>query len=158
MSMHKFANAGPIMAGLAVQAYPALVEGNRRIAAMVEIDPPIESMLDMPTAMVKPEPMPSFSDYDMYRMIENIADQLSEVAAQLVEVRQRLDALEKPKPLTVEDYYNRNLAPAPSANMRTWQQYEEIYRQQAQQHVTFQGHQEYANYVGTAPAERNSPK
>jgi hypothetical protein len=34
------------------------------------------------------------STADLVRMIENVADQLSEVAAQMVDIRKRLDALE----------------------------------------------------------------
>lgn len=75
--MHKYANAGPVMQGL---------------AAMVEIDPPIEPM---PQAGFAPR-MSSISVDDLVSMIQNVADQMSEIAAQLVDVRKRLDAIERP--------------------------------------------------------------
>lgn len=47
----------------------------------------------------EPHPNASFAvnGEDLIRMIENIADQLSDVAAQNVELRRRLDKLEKPR-------------------------------------------------------------
>lgn len=81
MSMNRFANAGPIMAGLAAMSEPA------------KNDEPELYLLGGFHKMVEQEfagPSPA----DIVRMIENISDQVSEIAAQMVDIRKRLDAIE----------------------------------------------------------------
>lgn len=68
MSMHNFSGTGPNMAAL---------------AAYIPIDAAKPA-----SATFEP------STDDLVRMIENVADQISEVAAQLVDMRRRINTLE----------------------------------------------------------------
>lgn len=77
MSMTKYAGVGPVE--FRYQAHELTIEAQaERIAALAVED----GKLYAP------------SNDELIRMIENIADQLSSVASQLVDVRQRLDKLE----------------------------------------------------------------
>lgn len=77
MSMHNFSGTGPIMAGLAA------------MSELLEAGPVsnVEGGLTSATFALSAD--------ELLRMIENVADQLSEVAAQLVDMRRRIDALDQ---------------------------------------------------------------
>lgn len=88
MSMNRYAGSGPIMAGLAAtSAWAEPFDGT--------------AVLNVPAApLTEAHPggpltaYPGLSNDELTRMIENLADQVSELAAQNVELRARLTKLE----------------------------------------------------------------
>ena len=101
MSMHRFANAGPIMASLAAM---------REEAKLLIRDEDREPVRYIPHENVGGEDaapgqwfaVHEHSNDDLLCMIENIANQVSEIAAEMVEIRKRLDAIEAIKPAVVD--------------------------------------------------------
>lgn len=84
MSMNRYAGSGPIMAAVLAMG-PEL-----------GTSPGVRGS-DYPVNYKRaPAAYPGLSNDELARMIENLADQVSELAAQNVELRQRLTKLETP--------------------------------------------------------------
>jgi hypothetical protein len=103
--MNRYANAGPISAGLASSidfSKPLTVSVTKSNGALVlsKSETGLIDAVELPAAtpaakMEEPAAYPGLSDSELRRMIELLADQLSDLAAQNVEMRQRLTALEE---------------------------------------------------------------
>ncbi len=116
MSMNKYANAGPNQAAMASSidfSKPLTVSVSKSNGALVLSKPvatPAAKMeepaaypglSDVEGQAVRHERLsayPGLTEFELRRMIENLADQVSELAAANVELRQRITAIETAKP------------------------------------------------------------